>query len=269
MGLLDFLKPIVCPLELKANGDLVNQLAEAQSELRQSQSDYAKEVALSVDLNNKILLLQIYQKDVNKLKADNAALLAENNTLKAGSVEPPSAYPVWMKPGNVYEPSTSIVRPDGFRDSIHIPVRFFYPRFDDLQQLVLDSGWLNLSTVEEKLSQILKWVILNHSYQADLGEDWRPAQETFYYKRGDCEDSTILWVTLCRLAGVPADRVFNAIGSFNGMGHSFGVGTHDDGRLYLYETTLSTPPSSIKAFDGNGPYAIDCLVNWKYVGVLK
>ena len=266
MGLLDFLKPIVCPLELKTNGELVAQLTEAGAELAQAQSDYATEVALAVDLNNRVKSLG---EVASQLRADNAALLAENNTLKAGSVEPTSAYPVWMKPGTVYEPSTTVVRPDGFRDSIHIPVRFFYPRFDDLQQLVLDSGWLDLSTVEEKLSTILKWVILNHAYQSDLGEDWRNAQETFYYKRGDCEDSTILWVTLCRLAGVPADRVFNAIGSFNGSGHSFGIGVHDGNRLFLYETTLTSPPSSTKAYEGNGPYDIDSLSNWKYAGVLK
>jgi transglutaminase-like putative cysteine protease len=170
---------------------------------------------------------------------------------------------------DVYEPSTTVVRPDGFRDSIHIPMRFFYPRFDDLWELVVSKGWLAMEPLEKRINEVFKWVVLNHAYQYDLGEDWRNAQETFYYKKGDCEDSTILFVTLCRLAAIPADRVFNAIGSFNGTGHSFGIARHDDNRLYLYETTLSSPPSSIKAYDGNGPYKIDCLSNWKYVGVLK
>ncbi len=70
----------------------------------------------------------------------------------------------------------------------------------------------------------LKYVINNVTYTADsktwkVDEKWQTAQETLMSKKGDCEDGAILMYILCRLNGVPANRLLLNAGDVQGGGH--------------------------------------------------
>ncbi len=87
-----------------------------------------------------------------------------------------------------------------------------------------------------------------------------------------CEDGTILFVTLARIAGVPADKVFNALGWFysadgrSKFGHSFPIAQMTDGKWYIFESTLDVVPKFPKLFKGSNYDAAWGVHNWKYDG---
>ena len=90
-----------------------------------------------------------------------------------------------------------------------------------------------------------------------------------------CEDTTVLFVTLCRIAGVPSDRVFNATGWFdNKYGHSFPIVKMEDDKWYVMETTLKFIPNKPILFKGSRysckfRMGIGGVNNWEHKGVIK
>jgi hypothetical protein len=111
------------------------------------------------------------------------------------------------------------------------------------------------------------------TYNYDDGEDWRFSAISAAYGKGDCEDGTILFLDLAREAGFKPTEIFNATGwvtNKNGekFGHSFPILNCGDG-WYIYETTLSSLPTSTMKFLGS---KYDCswgLANWLWDGKLK
>ncbi len=90
-----------------------------------------------------------------------------------------------------------------------------------------------------------------------------------------CEDGTILFVTLSRIAGVPADKVFNALGNVYtktgkvAFGHSWPIAQMSDGKWYIFESTLDFVPSKPMPFIGSLYSAEWGVHNWKYDGIIK
>jgi hypothetical protein len=85
-----------------------------------------------------------------------------------------------------------------------------------------------------KLSQagfdaIRNWVADTIDYKSDEerwgGDYWQTPDETIFYGTGDCEDSSILLCSLLRAYGIPAERVYVALG----------VDGSDDGHAFLVE----------------------------------
>lgn len=71
---------------------------------------------------------------------------------------------------------------------------------------------------------VLKWTIKNFKYLTDkkvwsLDEYWQTPMESLSLMTGDCEDGAILMYTLCRKAGVPANRLLLFAGNVSGGGH--------------------------------------------------
>ena len=87
-------------------------------------------------------------------------------------------------------------------------------------------------------------------------------------KAGDCEDSSILFVTLCYFAGIPANRVFVAVGTIDDYGHAFPIVKMDDGKWYVFESTLKAPQEPI-ALIGSRYHPSWGFLNWKYQGRAK
>jgi len=91
----------------------------------------------------------------------------------------------------------------------------------------------------------------------------------------NCDDLTILFVTLCRIAGVPANRVFNATGWYitttgQKLGHSFPIVKLDDGKWYVCETTWSYMRTDVpKRFLGSNYDASWGVSNWEFIGKVK
>ena len=86
----------------------------------------------------------------------------------------------------------------------------------------------------------------------------------------NCEDGTCLFVTLCRIAHVPADSVFNATGWYrdgtNAYGHSYPIVKMEDGNWYIMETTIDFVPNAPKLFKGSNYDASWGYANWKITG---
>lgn len=78
---------------------------------------------------------------------------------------------------------------------------------------------------DQQAVEILKWVHDNVEYVFDDSEDWRLKEywqtvtETVVRMKGDCEDGAILQYVLCRLKGIPANRLKIFAGDVKGGGH--------------------------------------------------
>ena len=175
--------------------------------------------------------------------------------------------PAWL------DRATTCYQPRAFYngETVLFPPTWFYSIPDEVAKLVKNKGWGALP-FEEKLLAIWKYVAEEYRYVHDKEENWQPPLTTFVRTKGDCEDTTILFVTLCRAAGVPANRVFNACGTWVGIGgHSFPVVKRDDGNWWVYETTINGLPSNKQPMRWlNSPYQGEFgLANWKFQGRLK
>lgn len=133
------------------------------------------------------------------------------------------------------------------------------------KQLIIDN---RVSTVDSIWNYVIKYI----TYELDKGEDWRFPTITHKYRRGDCEDSTILFITMLRAAGFRADEVFNCTGWFddgkNKYGHSFPI-VRMGGTWYIFETTLNNRPDSWMPFTDSVYDAEWGLHNWKFAGKIK
>ena len=159
------------------NEELSNELEDARFELNLLEKEYA-------DLEGKYLLL----------------LKNEDEDLK-----PPNWLDTSKKP---YQPVIQIVDYNGKIVQATIDHREIYTTSPALERLVKRKKWKELN-LNKKLIEIWKYIIREYSYRYDYQEAWRFPQETYRLKYGDCEDTTVLFVTLCKVAKVPADYVFN------------------------------------------------------------
>ncbi len=71
---------------------------------------------------------------------------------------------------------------------------------------------------------VLKYIVANYVYKLDsdswkLEEKWQTAEESIRLKTGDCEDFAIVGYVLCRLKGIPSNRLGICAGSVLGGGH--------------------------------------------------
>lgn len=64
------------------------------------------------------------------------------------------------------------------------------------------------------------WVCKNVSYRADNGEFWYFPDEVIGQRHGDCDDSTLLLVSMLRHFYSP-DRVYAVVGTYRGLGHAW------------------------------------------------
>jgi len=80
--------------------------------------------------------------------------------------------------------------------------------------------------------QLFDFVCREIDYRHDTGEFWQLARETLIRRRGDCEDSTLLFVSLAQ----NLDRnVWAVLGDYRGYGHAWG-----DKNGFIYETTYTS-----------------------------
>jgi hypothetical protein len=131
-------------------------------------------------------------------------------------------------------------------------------------------GNLKNKTLDEKLMWIWYWVIDALTYMYDVNEDWQFPIVTYFKEKGDCEDGTILFVEMCKQASIKADYVFNCCGWYHQgadkFGHSFPIAKMEDGKFYIFETTLDAKPAAPKLFKGSNYDASWGLCNWKFKG---
>lgn len=123
-----------------------------------------------------------------------------------------------------------------------------------------------------------RYVIDMRSYVADGRDNWQTPYWTRWRKKGDCEDSTVWFIALCRAAGVRPDRVFNAVGPTQFGYHSFPIIFLDDEDVqdlqldaagwYIFESTLPKRPPNPIPLKGSAYWVDDGLANWRFCGQL-
>lgn len=91
---------------------------------------------------------------------------------------------------------------------------------------------------DKQVILVLKYIRNNITYISDLSswtitEKWQTVDETLTLETGDCEDGTILAYLLCRLKGVPINRLMIFTGNVNGGGHCW-LGYKPTGYLIDY-----------------------------------
>jgi len=77
---------------------------------------------------------------------------------------------------------------------------------------------------DKQVLAVLRWVQANFKYIGDtkvwkMAEYWQTFEESLSKRTGDCEDGAILMYILCRLKGVPENRLMIFAGNVVGGGH--------------------------------------------------
>jgi predicted transglutaminase-like cysteine proteinase len=184
--------------------------------------------------------------------------------------------PDWLdENGYVYKPSIKIVE-KGSLYNVNIAPEDIYAPSPSLENVIKDHNWRTITNIDELLWQIWSYVTDRVTYAYDQDEGWEYPTTTYYRMKGDCEDSTILFVTICRMCGIKSDGIFNVTGWWKMsdgslVGHSFPIAKKQDGKWYVYETTLPSINASYqpKLFKGSNYSANWGMANWNYSGGIK
>lgn len=199
-----------------------------------------------------------WEKAANNLHIEVLALRKELEQ----HVVPDAQRPTWLGPVYPYRP---LINVEGEHIEL-VDARDIYAVSPSLEKIVREKGWKALSH-DAKLIAIWKYVIHALAYRYDQNENWQFPQITVRRRLGDCEDSTILFVTLCKVAEIPADKVFNCVGDYKGIYHSFPIAQLDNGKWYIFETTFNNyPEGGPKLFEGSEYDAKSGCCNWKFAG---
>lgn len=208
------------------------------------------------------------------LKRGIGELSAVIELLKTEEKEAVPRAPNWLDQNvQAYEPKIQAVQQNDYIETIELEPQDIYAVSSSLKEIVKDHGWKDMEH-DHKLRAIWKFVIDAIRYRFDKGDSWHFPITTIYRMWGDCEDGVILFVTLCKLAGVSEDEVFNACGWFDDgktrFGHSWPVAQMEDGKWRIFETTIdSYPPGGPKLFKGSSYRAEWGLANWKFQGGIR
>jgi len=185
--------------------------------------------------------------------------------------EPPTTpKPIWLDDKDTpYQPKIQFLTQSGGVEEVQMDSKDIYNVSYSLEKLVEQKKWKGLP-LDRRFNAIWDYVCRRVKYTFDNKEAWNFPIATYWRKRGDCEDSTILFVTLCRLSDIPSDRVFNALGWFkkgkDEFGHSWAICKMSDDEWYIFETTLIVAGTP-KKFKGNNNYFADWgVANWEHFG---
>jgi len=209
---------------------------------------------------------------IARLKIELNGLIEINTYLSENMSFPIAKRPVWLNRGVAYTPRTLVFTTSlGFK-YYNVNYKDFYVPYPSLLKVAKSFKGLDHDI---KLYKIWEYTVNLLRYVNDKKEDWRAPNLTNIIKYGDCEDGTILFITLAGMCGIPSDSVFNACGYFyksNGekFGHSYPIVKRADGLWYIFETTLSSISGKRpKLFKGSNYDASWGVHNWAYEGHIK
>ena len=100
-----------------------------------------------------------------------------------------------------------------------------------------------ITTNDEIALNVLKYIKKNHNYKQDTSEYWMFPEDFYYFKSGDCEDFTNLYVSICRTFGIPAYRIKVCCGWVKNpkgkglIGHSYPIYLANDDEWKIMDTT--------------------------------
>ena len=184
------------------------------------------------------------------------------NLIKEPDISKP---PVWLDESKDTHKPSILVFEKGLSYWVQIGTKDIYASSPALEKLVEQKNWRGMP-LNQKLLSIWGHVINHIKYRYDQSESWEYPTTTHYRKYGDCEDGTIYFVTLCMLAGVPANKVFNAVGMMGSIGHSWPIVKMEDDKWYIMETTLDFIPDHPKPFKDSAYKASWGVYNHRFGG---
>lgn len=111
--------------------------------------------------------------------------------------------------------------------------------------------------------RIQDWVASNIIYDSVVTDKWQKPAETLKTRRGDCKDYSTLLCTLLRSYGIPADKVYVAIGaSYNNRLHAFVIEKYITGEWQVVEPQIGGfVKAALGAIATAEKYAIKYLFN--------
>jgi len=105
--------------------------------------------------------------------------------------------------------------------------------------------------------KLLDHVCKNVSYRSDDGEFWYFPDETLARNAGDCDDSSLLLLSMLRRFYSP-DRVYAVAGTYQRLGHMW---VELDGKIlettYSYAHAVSDPQNYNPMFKFNDTYVVE------------
>ena len=243
----------------KPNEHLLSQINKLNSQI-EFKNQVIKVLQKQAKWDN--LKIQNMQKELNDLNEKLQNIINNQENISPNNISKPAE----INSAHAYTGAFIKLNKNGSITTTYNPPFWWYFQSDLLETVYL----LRYSdlTFKEKLHRIWGIVITQISYSYDYKEDWRSPTQTLLLKQGDCEDTTILFVWLCWLAGLPADKIFVGVGTIFDYGHAFPMVKIND-EYYVYETTLTGIPAEPKKYIGSNYHASWGMLNWKFQGKIK
>lgn len=252
----------------------INKNLQTIEELQSQEQEYKNKI------KDKEQLISYYCNEIYDRDGEIDDLRAEINTLRIEE----NAYPLpdidvdWDK--HPYFPSTKFTYYDtNKKENVDIyatltPSKFTRLWTDEMYNYVINGmKKYGNKTQLEQVVRLRDLVCDRVAYHHDLNskglmsENWKLPIQTFYEKKGDCEDMTNLWLTFCKIYGIPSNAVFNLTGFYGNVGHSFGGFLDDKNNMQIIECTTKSRVIPMKDSQYRCKGGLNGLSNWSCSGV--
>ena len=220
------------------------------------------------ELKNANTDLHLAQKNTVQLREDITDLQNRINELEQDLSEAdPFATVGWTKETLVYQKRYVTDEYGQKKFTSNDVTEYIQTHSAVLKQIVVLANNLYHPKSERETAEAM-WSVMHASnglkivYRADdyqgtpTGDYWLLPNETIVLQKGDCEDTSILWASLCALAGIPLHRLIIFLGFYGTIGHAWGGYWEPDMRKWLLiESTQSHIfGEGLRPLEGNASY---------------
>lgn len=218
-------------------------------------------------------------KKVSQLQVAVGVLSSNSDELEAqvkSLTDAPVAAPSWLNQKERPYMPIVIIASDYYLPLSHS--QDIIARTYQIKKVVDEQGWRKLKTDEEKLDAVWEYVKTNVYYRLEKRENFQFPVVTLVRREGDCDDSTDLFIALARESGVPADKVFAALGYVKDgpieIGHDYPIALYK-GRWCVFECTMGRNNPDVPLYFKGSNYrspnkgAIRGVYNDVFAGVIK
>lgn len=276
--IMKFLKDLWHKIVSSNDEQYINKIAELEIIIKKQKEDYNN---LSSDYNVVLDNYYIMKKQFDEIQDLKNFMLKELEQYKNPTTpDEINSYDIEIKSNDYpYLPSWLIFYyKNGLQTkSITVTPTKFYKIWSDEMYKDFNNQIKNCKTFDEKVIKIRDYILSRTKYEHDAGkvnkaENWRMPTETYYGKVGDCDDFAILWISACKMCGLPADRVFLATGYVKWLGkeygHAWNIAKFDDDKWYAVDST-SSKVVKLLGSDFKIKGFLRGISNWKFSGVPK
>lgn len=245
----------------KTEDDKAKKIVELQNTITQNQQQLSEAANNIVQLNAAIESLKVELAVTGEIDAPQPDFLDTSKT--------------------AYLPAFQYVDPQGQIKYVYCqdPTEVYVP-FNFQKKFITDQN-LRGQSKHNKLMAIWKWVTdsTHRVYESDYGDNWQLALMTYVRQKGDCEDSSILFMSFARIAGIRPDQIFLCCGdtSFGYHAYPLVFYTAQEAKdafngvegWYIFESTISGYCPSKPVLITTVKYWVDTIANWKFSGAIK